>query len=158
MNKFCICSIKKEDFLKIKEDDVLFITNPGRMGDEDGITFVLEKGNNYLVYRLDGFLYPNNKECITLKDAIKQFPRWYKSWQHINKDNYQEKYKYLYMGLGNGLYVDKKIYNDFKPYLEEKVKEYLNDYDEDDKNSLQYAVIFNVWKEALEKMIDSKKI
>ena len=28
--------ISREDFFKLKEEDLMFITNPGRMGDEDG--------------------------------------------------------------------------------------------------------------------------
>ena len=54
MNKLNLNKIKKSDFLKIKEEDVMFITNPGRMGDEDGSTFVLKEDNHYNIYRIDG--------------------------------------------------------------------------------------------------------
>lgn len=155
-----ISKIKKEDFLKINEDDVIFITNPGRMGDEDGSTFVVKKDDNYFIYRVNGWIYPGNnikKNSITLKDALKQFPKWYEAWKNGDNVNYQEKYKYLYMGFGNGLSVDNSVYNDFKPYLDEKVKEYLKSYSNEDKKNLQYAAIFNVWEEALLKMISDKK-
>ena len=54
--------ISKEDFLKINEDNVMFITNPGRMGDEDGSTFIVKEGNELITYRIDGWLYPNNNK------------------------------------------------------------------------------------------------
>ena len=34
--------INKPNFLKLNEADVMFITNPGRMGDEDGSTFIIK--------------------------------------------------------------------------------------------------------------------
>ncbi len=153
--------IKKEDFLKIKEDDVYFITNPGRMGDEDGITFVVKQDDKYLMYRVNGWMYPkkdiNKEDYITLNDVLKQFPKWYETWKNSNKKNYCGKYKYLYMGFGNGLCVDNRIYNDFKSYLDEEVKDYLNDYSEEEKKELKYAAIFNVWKNALIKMLNNNK-
>ncbi len=33
-----INQIKKEKNFKLNEDNLMFITNPGRMGDEDGAT------------------------------------------------------------------------------------------------------------------------
>lgn len=33
----------KKEFEKIDENDVIFITHPGRMGDEDGSTFIVKK-------------------------------------------------------------------------------------------------------------------
>ena len=40
MKEFKENKITKTDFKKLKEDNVLFITNPGRMGDLDGSYFV----------------------------------------------------------------------------------------------------------------------
>ncbi len=50
--------ITKKEFLKIDEDNVMFITNPGRMGDEDGITFIVKDNNDYNIYRVSGWMYP----------------------------------------------------------------------------------------------------
>ncbi len=149
--------INRKDFLNIDERDVLFITNPGRMGDEDGITFVVKKGNNYNIYRVDGWMYPdkNDKERITLRDAIRQFPKWYEALENCNNEKYHGKYKYLYMGFGNGLCIDNSIYDEYKPYLDEEVNKYLDACSED-KEAFQYAAIFNTWDEALIKMIDDK--
>ncbi len=36
MNNYKYNKISKSEFLKLKEDNLLFITNPGRMGNEDG--------------------------------------------------------------------------------------------------------------------------
>ena len=154
-NKLEKNNISKKDFLKINENDVMFITNPGRMGDEDGTTFIIKKDNNFKVYRLNEWMYRtkdyNAEEHISLDEALKQFPKWNDAWK--NKGN--KKYKYLYMGFGNGLSIDNSIYNEFKPYLDKTVEDYLKD--KDDKESLKYSAIYNTWEEAFINMINKKK-
>ena len=54
MNKFETNKITKSDFLKLNEEDLMFITNPGRMGDEDGSTFIIKKENELTIYRVNG--------------------------------------------------------------------------------------------------------
>ena len=150
--------ISKQQFLKINEKDVLFITNPGRMGDEDGSTFIVKQDNKYKIYRIDGWMYRsknyNKDEYISLEDTKKQFPKWYEAWKNNNNKNYHGKYKYLYMGFGNGLSIENSIYNEYKPYLDEKVEKYLET--KDNKEDLKYAAIYNVWEEAFFNMIDNK--
>ena len=74
--------ILKSDFLKLEEESIMFITNPGRMGDEDGITFVVKNDNEYISYRVSGWMYGSKeKDNITLDEARKQFPEWYKAWE-----------------------------------------------------------------------------
>lgn len=158
-HKLKINKMSKDDFLKINEDDVMFITNPGRMGDEDGSTFIVKQGKNYKAYRLSEWMHRskdfNESEHISLDDALKQFPKWSEAWKNSNNENYKGKYKYLYMGFGNGLSVDNSIYDEFKTYLDEKVEEYIKD--KEDKESLKYAAIFNVWEEAFRNMVNNKK-
>lgn len=150
--------ISKQEFLKINEKDIMFITNPGRMGDEDGSTFIVKQDNKYKIYRIDGWMYRsidyNKDEYISLEDTKKQFPKWYEAWKNNNNKNYHGKYKYLYMGFGNGLSIDNSIYNEYKPYLDEKVKKYLET--KDNKEDLKYAAIYNVWEEAFFNMINNK--
>ena len=62
--------ISKEEFLKINEDDVMFITNPGRMGDEDGSTFIIRQDNEYKIYRLDGWMYRKSKKSCSFHTSI----------------------------------------------------------------------------------------
>ena len=145
--------ITKEEFLKLNEDDVMFITNPGRMGDEDGTTFIIKKDNILTIYRVDGWMYGKDRE-ITLDDALKQFPNWYYTWDHNRDENYKGKYEYLYMGFGNGLSVDNRIYNEFKPYLDKEVSEYLKD--KEDKDGLEYGAIFSTWINAVHDMANDK--
>ena len=147
--------ITREEFLNLNEDDIMFITNPGRMGDEDGIYFVIKKDNNLTLYRVDGWMYGIGKE-ISLQDAFKQFPSWYYTWDHNKDKNYQGKYKYLYMGFGNGLSIDNRIYEEYKPYLDKLVEEYLEK--EEDKEKLMYAAIFSTWKKAVINMANDKKL
>ncbi len=159
MNELNMDKITKEEFLKLNEDDVLFITNPGRMGDEDGITFVVKKDNNYSMYRVDGWMYPspddNKNESISLDDARKQFPEWFQSWDHSNDSDYHGKYHYLYMGFGNGLCVDNRVYPDFKPYLDKKLEKYFENKTAEEKERMQYSAIYSVWKKALNEMINN---
>lgn len=150
--EFITNKISKEDFLKIKEEDVMFITNPGRMGDEDGSTFIIKQENDFKIYRLNGWMYLNEGENITLDDTLEQFPKWKETW---NNNEYKDKYTFIYMGFGNGLCVDNSIYDEFKPFLDKKVQEYLED--KRDKESLKYAAIFNVWKNAFIEMVNNRK-
>ena len=153
-------SISKTDFLALNEEDVMFITNPGRMGDEDGITFVIREENQYIKYRVDGLIYPNRnsneKDRITLEDVLNQFPKWYEAWKHGDEKDYEGKYKHIYMGFGNGLNVDHSIYEEYKPYLEKAIEEKLKQYDEKEREGMQYAAIFNVWEKALDEMLEEK--
>ncbi len=157
--KYEINKISKSDFLKIDEDDVMFISNPGRMGDEDGSTFIVKHGDEYTIYRVDGWMYRshdiNESEYISLNDAKKQFPKWNETWKNSNNKEYKGKYKYLYMGFGNGLSIDNSIYKEFKPYLDEKVQDYLKD--KKSKEDLKYAAILNVWESAFINMVNNKK-
>ena len=151
--------ISKEDFFKINEKDVMFITNPGRMGDEDGSTFIIKHDNKFKIYRLDEWMYRckdfNESEHISLDDTLKQFPKWHEAWENSTNKDYKGKYKYLYMGFGNGLSIDNSIYKEFKPYLDKKVEEYLES--KEDKESMKYAAIFDTWEEAFLNMINDKK-
>ena len=147
--------IKKDDFLKINEDNVMFITNPGRMGDEDGSTFIVKEDDKYIIYRLDNWMYRSRdfkeSEHVSLEEALKHFPKWKEVWN--NKD-IKDKYTYLYMGFGNGLAVDNRIFQEFKPYLDKRVEKYLDK--KEDKESMQYAAVFDTWQQAFIDMINNK--
>ncbi len=127
--------ISKEDFKKLNEDDLMFITNPGRMGDEDGSTFIIKQDNEYRIYRLDNWMYRGKdfdaSNHISLDDALKQFPKWNKTWHNSDKKNYKGKYHYLYMGFGNGLSIDNSIYDEYKPFLDKRLEKYFENYSEE---------------------------
>ena len=146
MYRFEMNKISKNDFLMLDEKNVMFITNPGRMGDEDGSTFIVKDGNDFTIYRVDGWMYPSEEETITLEETAKQFPKWYELWKSEDKNN-NEKYKYLYMGFGNGLCIDNSIYDEFEPYLNELVGEESKE-----------GELFNLWPKAFINMVNDKKI
>ena len=158
MNMVNIHKISKTRLVKLNEDDLMFITNPGRMGDEDGTTFIIKHSNELTIYRVDGWMYPKEGEKvdILLDDIEKQFPKWFDTWKHSNDKEYKGKYKYLYMGFGNGLSVDNSIYNEFEQYLDNLVKKYLEGIKPEEKESHKYAAIFNVWEEAFINMANDK--
>ena len=139
-------NITKEDFVKLNEDDVLFITNPGRMGDEDGIFFVT---NDYTLYRVGGWYMGHGD--ITLEDAEKQFPKWSEAWANCSNEEYEGKYKYIPMGFGNGLCVDNRIYDKYYSYLEKELEK------SDAEDIHKFGFIFKHWKIALENMIKDTK-
>lgn len=159
MHSLKINKILKPDFLKLEEESIMFITNPGRMGDEDGIIFVVKNDNEYISYRVSGWMYGSKeKDNITLDEARKQFPEWYKAWENGTNEDYDGKYKHLYMGFGNGLNVDVSIYDKFKPYLDKMIKNNLEKYPEEERKDRQYAAIFNVWEDALINMAQEENI
>ena len=156
MYEFKTNKILKKDFVTLNEDDVMFITNPGRMGDEDGITFIIKKDRDLIVYRIDGLMYQKEKE-IYLKDVEEQFPKWFETWKNWNNENYQGKYQYIYMGFGNGLSIDNSIYDEFKPFLDKRIESYLEKYSKEEKEKYQFAAVMNVWSKALTDMANEKK-
>ena len=156
MNYFGSNKISKEEFLKINEDDVMFISNPGRMGDVSGYNIVVKNNNKLILYRIECLMKKNEYNNILNEDVINQFPIWYKELKNNNENN--RKYHYLYMGFGNGLSIDNSIYNEYKPYLNTKIDEYLKENTEEEKESLKYAAIFNVWKSAIIEMSKDKKL
>lgn len=159
MNRFETNKISKLEFVKLNEKDLMFITNPGRMGDEDVLTFIIKHGNELIIYRVDGWMYrkEGEKEEISLDDTINQFPKWLEAWKHGNEKEYNGKYKYLYMGFGNGLSVDNSIYNEFEPFLNNLVDKYLEDKKDEEKEGLKYAAIYNVWEKAFINMVNDKR-
>jgi hypothetical protein len=158
VKEFIANKISKSEFLKLNEDDLMFITNPGRMGDEDGATFIIKHGNDFSIYRVDGWMYPREDgENITLEDASKQFPKWRETWKHSAEKEYKGKYKYIYMGFGNGLCVDNSIYSEFEPYLYKLVEEQLEKSGEGDRENLRYSVIFNSWEQAFIDMVNETR-
>ena len=159
MNSIEPRKIEREEFLKLDEKDLMFITNPGRMGDEDGTTFVIKNDKEFNIYRIDGWMYSTREEnIISLEEVSKQFPEWYEGWEHFNDKDYQGKYKYLYMGFGNGLSVDNSIYSEYEPYLNYLIEKDLEGNTEEEKESLKYSTIFKMWDKALIDMANDKKI
>ena len=148
--------LTKSELEKIQEEDLLWITNPGRMGDEDGITFIIKESNALIIYRVDGLLYLKENGDIFLNDIERQFPKWFETWKHQKERDYHGKYQYLYMGFGNGLSIDNSIYKEYKPFLDDLVEDYLKDKGEEEKKSLQYVAIYQVWKKAVLKMAREK--
>ena len=148
--------INREDFMKLNEDNLMFITSPGRMGDEDGSTFVIKEDNNYKMYRIDGWIYPTNKkkDNITYEEMRKQFPKWDETLNNMPNDNYNGKYVFIYMGFGNSLCVDKRIYDKYLPYLLEEIKKQNPDIDI--KEQIPYHLYYSAWLIALKKMINEE--
>ena len=83
--------ITKDEFEKIDEKDVMFITNPGRMGDEDGSYFIVKTGNVFIPYRVSGWMYSNGNAEITLDNFSKKFPLWMDMWKKSSESNNNEK-------------------------------------------------------------------
>lgn len=149
--------ISKKDFYNLDENNLMFITNPGRMGDEDGSTFILKIDDSYIPYRVDGWMYSNenersNNNYISLDDMFNVFPKWKDSWHNYYKDEeYNGKYVYIYMGFGNGLCVDKSIYKKYYQYLINEIKKAGVNIDKNGK--YDSCLNFSLWKHALIKMI-----
>lgn len=145
MKYFKLNHITKEEFKKIKEEDVLFITHPGRMGDEDGSTFIVKKDNRFIAYRINGWMYNHDKCEVEYEEVLKSFPKWDEAIKHGENENYIGKYKYYYMGFGNILCVDRRISNIFDKHLEETMIKLAPVYE----TTLEdYALKYNSWDEA----------
>ncbi len=145
--------IDKEDFLKLDEKDVLFITNPGRMGDEDGSNFIIKKDNKFYAYRVSGWMYGGKK--ISLDEFSNHFPLWMDMWRNA-KNLTNEKYHYIYMGFGNGLSIDNSIYDEYYPYFDKALKS-DEKYEEDENGHYPSHLAYSSWLKALINMCNEKK-
>ena len=147
--------ISRNEFFNLKEENVIFITNPGRMGDEDGSTFIIKDSNNYKTYRIDGWIYGNHneKDFISLSEILKHFPKWKKTWDNCNNKEYDGKYIYIYTGFGNGVFVDKTIFKEFEPYLVKEVEKIRLKYN---KEKIEPSMYYPACKSAIENMINNK--
>ena len=158
MNQLIKNRISKSDFIKLNEKDLIFITNPGRMGDEDGTTFIIKQKNELTIYRVDGWMYPNRGDntTISLDDVSKQFPKWREAWKQGEENSSKEKYKYLYMGYGNGLSIDNSMYKEYESYLNELVEEYLKKNNTEERETLKYIARYKSWEQAFINMAEDK--
>ena len=146
--------ITKEELYNLKEDELMFITNPGRMGDVDGSYFIMNNNGEYKLYRVDGWYY-NDKCDIKINDMFKVFPLWSEAWDK-NVDNPDDsKYVFVPMGFGNGLCVDRRIYDKFYPYLLSEVKK-QDMYSEEEGEDYNSCLNYPSWMNAVEKMIEDK--
>ena len=140
-------SITLEQLKKITEDQLMFITFPGRMGDEYGCTFVIGDGKSLCIYRiddLDRFKY----------NIYRQFPRLIEALND-HKGRESMAFKGIYMGYGNKLFVNKSVYDDYKKELDDAIKKEIekmkveNDYDESLKDYYPIMLCFTQWEKAL---------
>ena len=65
--------ITKEEFEKLDEKNLIFITNPGRMGDTDGSNFIVKIGNVFYPYRVSNWMYSTDEAEITWKNFLRSF-------------------------------------------------------------------------------------
>lgn len=114
--------ISVEELRKLKEEDVLFITIPGHMGDETGSTFIIKSGDGFVTYRVDWAI--ENPE-ISAEDMSLVFPQWHKY------DRKNSRYIRIDMGFRNILCVKKDIIDDYIPLLEKAI---YDEYGDDAKN------------------------
>ena len=138
--------VNDEDIKKFNEDNLMFITNPGRMGDMYGSTFVMMEDN-----KLKEYYCENIFKSISI---VEVFPEWKRTVSNTNNES--NKYKYIYMGFGNGLCVDKRIYDKYYPYLLEEVKK-DDMYYEEEKDNYNPCLNYSHWEYAIDKMIENEK-
>ncbi len=140
-------NITKEEVMKLNEEDLMFITIPGRMGDIYGSTLVIRKDNKYIFYRIDN-LFKN----LDIIDKV--FPIWSKSLKDFKKKYESDRYNYIYMGMGNGLCINKEIYYKFIPYLIKNAHK-SNLYHGEKNLEYQSAINYEMWEKALNDMINN---
>ena len=151
--------ITKDELFKLNEKDVMFITNPGRMGDEDGSTFIIKKDNDYIMYRVGGWMYgKRTADFISIDDLFTVFPLWKEMWDNSMDETFSSsKYEFIYMGFGNGLSVDKTIYNDFNLYLKEAIKSHPQ-YVPEDGEEYNPGLNYGSWENALDNFVKDNNI
>ena len=144
-----------DEFLKLDENNLMFVTNPGRMWDEDGSYFIIKENNKFIAYRISGWMYGQKEpNSVSFDMMCSHFPKWKETWKNYAEENYDGKYKYIYMGFGNGLCVDKRIYEDFNRLLELVISKDPM-YKTEGKIP---ALYYNSWEKALLLYVNEKNI
>ena len=134
--------LSEEELNNLCEDDLLFITYPGRMGDVYGCSFVIKKKEQITFYRIEN-LQDFKGNIFT------QFPKWNEALKNYSEKKKSKKYEMIYMGFGNLLGVDKSIWDTFKPLAEEKMKNIRENYSDDLKFG---AACYTYWREIVNNM------
>ncbi|MBQ3307313.1 MAG: hypothetical protein IJG68_03865 [Bacilli bacterium] len=133
-----------EELNNLQEDDLLFITYPGRMGDIYGCSFVIKKNDKITFYRIENiYEFKGN--------IYAQFPKWNEALKNYSEKKETEKYKIIYMGFGNLLGIDNSVFDSFKPLAEEKMKNISENYENDLKFG---AACYTYWKEIVNNMFN----
>ena len=137
-------NISEEDFKKLKEENLLFITYPGRMGDIEGCSFVMKDKDMIKFYRIEN-LYTYKANIYEI------FPKWKDSLEKYKKKDSSSKYEIIYMGMGNLLGVDKTIVELFKSKIkeiDEKIESTL------DKELKFGMTCYTYWRKTVTEMFD----
>ena len=125
------------------------------MGDEDGSTFIIDTPNGYKVYRIDGWCFGEDTgpDRISYAEMADRFPNWIAS-VGTEEEKADSLYRYVYMGFGNGLCIRKDVYGPFMKHLELAIDKYAKEkhIDSSKREEHRYAMIFNVWDEAVVNM------
>ena len=116
------------------------------MGDLYGSTFVMKENNELKEYYCENIFKSTS--------IVEVFPEWKKTVS--NTKNESNKYKYIYMGFGNGLCIDKRIYDKYYPYLLEAVKKDDMYYEEEGDN-YNPCLNYSHWEYAFDRMINDDK-
>ena len=118
-----------DDLEKLKEDELLFITYPGRMGDINGCSFVIKSNNKIIFYRIDNlYKFKGN--------IYEKFPKWNEALKNYSEKKKSNKYEIIYMGMGNLLAVDKSVFRKFEALIKERTNEIKGNYED---------CYFNLW-------------
>ena len=155
MNQINYNKITIDEFLKLDENNLMLVTNPGRMGDEDGSYFIMKDNDKLVAYRISGWMYGQKENnSVSFDMMCSHFPKWKETWKNAAKEDYDGKYKFVYMGFGNGLCIDKRIYEEFNKFLELVVSKDPR-YKSEEKIPAPY---YNSWEKALLLYVNEKNI
>lgn len=155
MRKINYNKITIDEFLKLDENNLMLVTNPGRMGDEDGSYFIMKDNDKFVAYRISGWMYgQKDPDSVSFDMMCSHFPKWKEAWKNYTNKDYDGKYIYVYMGFGNGLCIDKRIYEEFNKLLELVVSQDPM-YESEGKIP---ALYYNSWEKALLLYVKEKNI
>ena len=132
-----------EEILKeLKEEDLLMITYPGRMGDVAGCSFAINHDGIH-IYRIEDLYHFKG-------DIFKQFPKWQEDLKNQVEKKKTKDYKVIYMGMGNLLGVKEEIYKEFEKKVKEKLPEISESYGSEE---LRFgAACYTYWRSIIKDM------
>lgn len=92
MNKINHNKITIDEFLKLDEKNLMLITNPGRMENEDGSYFIMKDNDKFVAYRISGWMYGQKEpDSVSFDMMCSHFPKWKEAFEKAEK-------KEIYLG------------------------------------------------------------
>ena len=125
----------RPNFLRLDENNIMFIRGLGRMADNDMIFFIVKENDDFKCYKIDGLTHDNGVgkyDYISRDDIDYKLPYW-KATQNMTLPiitlgevycNTTSKYVCIFLGFGDTICINNSIYEKYEKYLKKEIEDF----------------------------------